>query len=347
MARPHTLAEIAEMVHGTVRGDQSVRVHGVASIESATPSSITWITNRKYATHLDSCRAAAILAPTDFGPTPMPAVLCDALDAAVGRTINLFAPEIPSPPPGLHPTAVVDPSARVADSACIGPHVTVESGASIGERSVLHAGVHLGADSHLGADCRIWNNVVIRERCRIGDRVVVHPNSVIGADGFGFFHAQGRHHKIAHGGGVIIDHDVEIGACCCVDRAKVGDTRIGPGTKIDNLVQVGHNVQLGANCLLVSHVGLGGSATIEDDVTLAGYATVREHRVVGSGAMVLARSTALTDIPSGAVVSGLPARDHKRRLRVQAATERLPELIRQVKALESRVQQLETPANHP
>ncbi len=346
MTESRTLAQIAELVGGTVRGDPSICVDNAAAIRSAASTSITWITNPKYATDVASSRAAAILAPADQGPTPMPAILCHALDAAVGMVINLFAPPSPSPPVGVHPSAVIATETDIAPDVAIGPFVVVDAGASIGARTIIHAGVHIGAAARIGNDCRLWNNVVVRERCTLGHRVTIHPNAVIGADGYGYFLAQGRHNKIAHGGIVTIGDDVEIGACTCIDRAKLGETIIGAGTKIDNLAQVGHNAHVGENCLLVAHAALAGSVTLEDYVVLAGHAGVAEHCVVGKGTVVSSFTAVAHDVAPGTVLSGSPARVHRKRLRAIAAGEKVPGLIRNVKRLDERVDRLESAADN-
>jgi UDP-3-O-[3-hydroxymyristoyl] glucosamine N-acyltransferase len=358
--RPYTLDEIAERVGGAIRPEgagashqagaarsESTGLTGVAPIDSAGEGSVTWISDVRYEKYLPGCRASAILAPVDFGATPMPAILCDNMAASVGRLINLFAPETPTPPVGVDPKAHVDPSAKLGDGVRIGPFVEIAAGASVGPGTALHSGVYLGAGVEVGADCRLWNGVVIRERCRAGDRVEIHPNTVIGADGFGFFRDPdlGQAVKIAHYGVVEIESDVEIGACCCVDRAKIGVTRIGRGTKIDNLVQVAHNAKIGENCLITAHSSLAGSAVIEENVILAGYAGVREHARVGRGGVVLAHSVVTKDMPEGCVVGGIPARDRRSGLREMAAAQKLPELLRTVKDLKRRVDQLENSAD--
>lgn len=339
-----TLAAIAEAVGGTVRGDPSVWVDGVASVRDAGPTSITWITNSRYGADIPASRAAAILAPQEYGSTPMAAILCPHLDSAVAWVLDAFAPPIPAVN-GVHPTAMVDASASLGANVGIGPYAVIAAGVVVGDGTTLHAGVRVGAHSRIGGCCRLWDGVVVRERCEIGDRVIIHPNSVIGGDGFGFFFKDGRHHKITHGGTVIIEDDVEIGACCCVDRAKLGATRIGRGTKIDNLVQIGHNARVGANCLLVAHASMAGSSTLGDGVVVAAYSAVLQHVTVGAGATVLGYTAVLKDVAAGAKVSGMPARDRGWRWRLEAALGKLPELLKQFQNLESRVRRLEPTAD--
>jgi len=340
-----TLAEIAELVGGQVRGDATTNISGVGTLTSARQGDITWIVHKRYAAQLEQSRASAVLVPTDFGPTALPAVLCKDMERAVIGVLGAFAPPVPGPATGVAPTARVAPSAVLGNGVAVGEHVIVEADARIGDNTVLHAGVFIGPEAAVGCDCRLWNNVVVRERCEIGNRVIIHPNSVIGADGYGYEFYEGRHHRVPHVGRVTIGDDVEIGACSTVDRSKVGSTIIGSGTKIDNLVQVAHNVKVGENCLLCAQVGVAGSTTLGDGVVLGGQAGTRDNIVLHAGVMVAACSCVGQDVPAGIKVMGMPAVDSRRFLRESASMRRLPDLVSQLRDLASRVQELETAAN--
>jgi len=245
-----TTSELATIVGGTLDGDGNVRVIGVADVGEAQPNEASFVTNPKYADKVASSRAGVLLVPVDFGRTPMPAIRCQGLERAVASLLGAFAPPVVKPASGIHPTASVHRTATIGPDSAIGPFVQIEADVRIGASVVIHAGCYIGRGTSLGDRCFLWPNVVVRDGCRIGNRVMIHSCSVIGADGFGYYFEEGRHHKVPHIGGVIIEDDVEIGACSCVDRAKFGFTVIGRGTKIDNQVQVAHNVRLGEGCLL-------------------------------------------------------------------------------------------------
>ncbi|NLE60613.1 MAG: UDP-3-O-(3-hydroxymyristoyl)glucosamine N-acyltransferase, partial [Planctomycetes bacterium] len=244
MSKSYPLAEIAKWVGGVVRGDASTRIAGVAGLDDADSSQIAWLADERYTPQLTNSKAGAVIVPKHFGATSMPAILCDDPSLAISAVLEKFAPLIPRPAPGVHPTAVVSPSAKLGRDVAVGPCVVIGDNAVVGDRTVLHAQVFLGPDVRIGSDCEFWPGVVIRERCGIGNRVVIHPNCSIGADGFGYQYVGGRHVKIPQIGGVEIEDDVEIGANSTIDRAKFGVTRIARGTKIDNLVQVAHNVRI-------------------------------------------------------------------------------------------------------
>lgn len=341
MSRGLTLAELAKVAGGVVRGPATVRVRAVAGVREAGPDEITWVSHEKYAGRLAGSRAGAVVVSAQFGETPMPAILCEDAELGIARILAALAPDVPRPAAGVHPSAVVDASATIGEGAAIGPLCVVGANASIGNGTVLHGQAFVGANTVLGESCELWPGVVVRERCRLGNRVVLHPNVVIGSDGFGYRFSKTRHEKIPQTGTVEIEDDVEVGAGSCVDRAKFGATRIGRGTKIDNLVQIAHNVQIGPNCVLVAQVGIAGSASIGGMVVLGGKVGVRDHVELSDGVQAAACCCISKDVPAGTVVNGIPAVPNAQYLREQAQVRRLPEWSRVLKDLLKRVERLE------
>jgi UDP-3-O-[3-hydroxymyristoyl] glucosamine N-acyltransferase len=270
----------------------------------------------------------------------MPVLIVDHADLAMARVAELFAPPVPRPPVGIDKSAQVAPAAKIADGVAIGPGVYIGPGARIGARSVLHANVYVGADTTIGDSCELFPNVVVRERCTLGNRVIIHACSAIGSDGFGYRWDGQRHAKIPQIGTVIIEDDVEIGSCSCVDRAKFGVTRIGRGSKLDNLVQIAHNVTIGPHCILAGQAGTAGSASLGAGVMLGGQCAVNDHTSMGDRSMLAACSGALSDVEPGQVVSGLPAIPHRQFLREQAALRKLPELRAEVRKLQAELESL-------
>ncbi len=344
----YTIRELAGIVGGSVRGDDSATVTGVADVSEARPDQATWVSSDKYARRVASSKAGVTLVPPDFGCTPMPAILCRRMESAVARLLSAFAPPPARPEAGIHPTAVIHETARIGRNPAIGPHVVIDAEVSIGASCVIHAGVSIGRDTRVGDACLIWQGAVIRDGCIVGNRVTIHPNAVIGADGLGFYFEEGRHQKFPHIGGVKLEDDVEVGACTCIDRAKFGYTIIGRGTKIDNLVQVGHNVRVGAHCVFAGQSAISGSVRIGDYCIFGGRAGVLDNLAIGDGAKFAGGVCVATkDIPAGVTVSGYPAQEHRREMRERASLRRLPVMAEQLKDLMARVERLETSANHP
>jgi UDP-3-O-[3-hydroxymyristoyl] glucosamine N-acyltransferase len=255
--------------------------------------------------------------------------------------VALFAGEKKKPEPGTHPSAIVAPDAFIAADASIGPYVVIESGASIGARTVLGAGCYVGAGARLGEEVLLYPRVTVREECVLGDRVIVHSGTVIGSDGFGFVRDGDVYRKLPQIGTVEIGDDVEIGANVTIDRATTGATRVGAGSKIDNLVQIAHNVQIGKSCIIVAQVGISGSTVLGDHVVLAGQVGVVGHIEIGDGATVGAQSGVSKSVKAGERMFGTPAMPLRQAKRIEASIRNLPELIQTVRALKRRVEELE------
>lgn len=341
-----TLAEIADLLHApTPAGHAQRAVTGMATLAEAGPSDLSFLGSDTYLKQFATTKAAAVIVqkrvklPRD-GSVSTPVFVVDDADLAVARILEHFAPPVPRPPVGRHHAAFVAPSASVGDGARIGANVFIGDDSRIGRNVVLHPGVYVGASVDIGDDCELFPNVVVRERVRIGHRVVIHAGAIIGSDGFGYRWDGTRHAKVPQIGTVVIEDDVEIGSCVCIDRAKFSTTRVGRGTKMDNLVQVGHNVQIGPHCIIVGQVGLAGTVTLGAGVVLGGQSAVRDHVTMGDGSMAAGCSGVAEDVDPKMIVSGLPALPHRQSLREQAALRRLPDLVAQVRKLQEEVEAL-------
>lgn len=342
-----TVAALAERLNAPFEGDGTRALAAIEPLEQAGPAALSWLGNARYQPLLATTQAGAVLVPpgcevraglTVIRVADPDLALCDAL--------RMLGPAPVRVPPGVHPSAVVDPSAKVAGAA-IGPFVQVGAEAVVEAGTQLHAGVYIGEHVRIGRDCIIWPGVVIRERVSLGARVVVHPNTTVGGDGFGYLQRAGQHVKIPQIGTVVIEDDVEIGANTTIDRARSGQTRIGRGAKIDNLVQIGHNCDIGPGSVVVAQAGLSGSVKLGKGVVLAGQVGVVDHIVIGDGAVVTAQAGIMKDLPGGKVYGGSPARDQVPYMRQLALIERLPELQKQIRELNKRVHELESAAHDP
>jgi UDP-3-O-[3-hydroxymyristoyl] glucosamine N-acyltransferase len=335
-----TLGILAKAVDATLDGDPDRVVTGVASLESAGPDEISFLTDARYHDRALASRAGAFLAPLDASGLPAPTLRARAPQRALIDLLLMFHPPV-RPPAGIHPSAVVSPGARIDPSAAVGPLTVVESGAVIGRSAWLHALVYVGADVEIGDESEVYPQVVLREGVKLGRRVIVHAGAVIGADGFGYVQDAGEHRKIPQVGTVLIEDDVEIGANTAVDRATVGATVIRRGTKIDNLVQIAHNVEVGERSIIVAQVGISGSTRLGQGVVLAGQVGVADHVTVGDGAMVGAQSGILFDVAPGEKLAGSPARPILQMKRIVVIEGQLPEMARKVRELERRLERLE------
>jgi UDP-3-O-[3-hydroxymyristoyl] glucosamine N-acyltransferase len=327
------LGELAARVGGRVVGDPQRPLSGIQPLSSAGPEHLSFFTDPRLRAEAEASAAGAILTAPSIEGLRQDLLVADDPGLALVELLRLFHPE-PAAPPGVHATAVVAEGARVAASASIGPYVVIGEGAEIGDGAVLHPFVCVGAGARIGAEAILHPHSVLYPGAVVGDRVVLHAGVVIGADGFGYIVRRGRHVKVPQVGAAVLEDDVEVGANSAIDRATLDETRIGAGTKIDNLVQVGHNVRVGRASILCGQVGIAGSATIGDGVVLAGQAGVTNRITIGDGARVAGKSAVFDDVPAGAQVAGIPAAEASRWRRQVAILRRLPELRKRLNALE-------------
>src|SRR3974390_423389 len=340
------LRDVAEKLGCRLEGDGGTEITGVGGIDHASAGQLTFLANRRYSPLLKTTKAAAVLLEEgvalqrEEGLTPLAALRTANPYLAFAHAIELFY-SAPTYLPGVHSTAVIASSANIGTGAHVGPYCFVDEGVEIGEAAVLHSFVTIYGGAKIGSNFFAHAHAVVREGCRIGDRVILQNGVVIGADGLGFAkRADGTWQKMAQSGPAVIEDDVEVQANACVDRATVGETRIGHGTKIDDLVLVGHAAQVGANTMLGGQVGLAGSTRIGESCILAGQVGTAGHLTGGDGAVITAQSGVPNDVPARALYSGYPAVENRQWLKMMAALNRLPELQRRVQALENEIEQM-------
>jgi UDP-3-O-[3-hydroxymyristoyl] glucosamine N-acyltransferase len=330
---PFTAAEIARQIGGEVVGDAKAVLKGFAPAEHARAGDLTFAENEDYFARAEQSAATAIIADDRFKSAKKILIRVPNARIAFAKAMALFFPE-PTYAAGIHPTAVVATSAKVDPTAYIGPHCVVGERVKIGAKSILQAGNFIGGDSKLGEEVNLFPNVTLYPRTEIGARVRIHAGTVVGSDGFGYVLDNGVHRKVPQIGNVIIGDDVEIGANVAIDRGALGPTVIGRGTKIDNLVQIGHNVELGEGCIVISQVGISGSTKLGKYVILAGQVGLAGHLKIGDQVTVAAKSGVMHDIPDGGKWLGIPAQPDKQTKRQLIAIQHLPELLRRVAELE-------------
>lgn len=330
------LREIADFIGGQILGNPEIDIKGVSSIKDAQKGDITFLADKKYINDSYSTKASAIIVRDEIKGLPASMLVVDNPHFTFAKALELFYKK-PFNPLGISDKAIIGSNVHFGDDVSIYPMVYIHNMVSIGNRSIIFPCAYIGDNVSIGDDSVIYPNVTIKENVKIGKKVIIHPGTVIGSDGFGYVQEKERHHKIPQVGGVMIEDDVEIGANVTIDRATIGNTLIGSGTKIDNLVQIAHNVKIGKNCLIVAHVAIGGSVEIGDGVVLAGQVGVRDHVKIGNGVMVGAQSGIGHDIPDGQVFSGSPAIPHKTWLRSQSIYTKLPEYIKRLQELERKV----------
>jgi UDP-3-O-[3-hydroxymyristoyl] glucosamine N-acyltransferase len=332
-----TLQELAKMSGGEVVGDPSLQITGAASLGEAVPGEISFYSDPRYGTSLRKTRASAVFVPADFAESIATAQIRVANPIKVFEQVVLkFAPKPTAFAAGIHSSAVVDPSARLGERISIQPHVVVEAGARIGDDTIIGAGSYVGHETVIGSACLIYPRVTIRERTRIGSRVIIHSGAVIGADGFGFEMVAGQHKKIQQLGIVQIDDDVEIGANTTVDRARFGRTWIQQGVKIDNLVQIAHNVVIGKDSVIVAQTGISGSTRVGERVTMAGQVGIVGHVEIADGSVIAAQSGVSKSVPGG-VWFGYPAAPIEQTKQQIVWIRRLGKLFARVKEIEKKL----------
>lgn len=338
MAVALKLSELAQWIDGDiVRGGLDLSLTGMAALDAAGPQDVSFLGNEKYHGQFLETQAAAVIVPrgvTD-GPETTALIAVDNPTLAFSTVVRHFVAISRSFVPGVHPRAFVDPTVTLdPEKVCVHPGAVIMAGAVIGDGSEIGPNSVIGAHVVLGNDCHIMANVTVRERCLLGNRVVLQPGVVIGSDGYGYQFSDGKHVKIDQVGIVEIGDDVEVGANTTIDRARFGKTIIGEGTKIDNLVQIGHNVEVGKHTLIVALTGISGSTKVGNYVTIGGQVGTAGHLTIGDKAMLAARTGVSVSIPGGQTYSGTPARPYNEEMRNRAIVRRLPKLVERVEAIE-------------
>ena len=332
------LREIAALIDGTLTGDGEIKISGLSNIPMAREGDLTFAVPP----HLDeakNCAASAVLIPLDIENFPKPAIKVADPRAAFAKLLEMFTPKLEIPR-GISPKAHIGDGVKIADDVTIMPFAVVDNGAEIRRGTIIYPHVYIGQHVTIGEDTVIYSSATVREFCKVGNRCVIHSSAVIGADGFGFTTKNGVHTKIPQVGNVVIEDDVEIGAHVGIDRAALGSTIIGHGTKIDNLVHIAHNCKIGANCLIVAQTGISGSTTVGDNVTFGGQVGTVGHITIGGNSVYAARSGISKNMPEGFFGCGFPIQSHSEWLRHQAALKKVPDLIEKVRKLEQMIDKL-------
>lgn len=324
----------------------SKEITGVRPVKTAGENEITFISGDKHKTMLAGSAAGAVIVQKRIKDLNKPQLVVKDVNTALIETLKIFAPELKPVQAGIDLTARIGQNVRIAEGVYIGPYVVIDDGVEIGQNSVIDKGCKIGQSSKIGRNCRLDSNVVIYHNCRIGNNVVIQANSTVGSTGFGYSFIDGEHKLIPHIGGVIIEDFVEIGANCCVDRAKFDNTIIGAGTKIDNLVQIAHNVVIGKCCLIAAQTGISGSCIIGKGVVIGGQVGLKDNIKIGDGAMIGAQSGITQDVPAGHTMFGTPGLETKEEFRIISARKRLPHMAKQIKQLIKRVEKLEASEDH-
>jgi len=338
-----TLKEIAKFIDGELVGNGDVVITGINAIDQAGAGELSFILNAKYENLINTTKASGIIVPKDLKNNyNKPVIKVGNPSTTFSKIIELLLPGRIPRPKGIHSAAIVSPAAKVSKNVALGPYVFIEEGVSVGENTAIYPFCYIGKNTRIGRDCVIYPNVVIREEAVIGDRVIIHPGSVVGSDGFGYdTQKDGTHVKIPQLGTVIIEDDVEIGSCVAIDRARFSKTVIGKGSKIDNLVQIAHNVILGPNCVIAAQSGISGSSVLGRNVVFGGQVGVADHLKIGDFVMAGAKTGISRSFPANTVLFGYPARPADKARKLIASIGLLPKLYERVRALEDKIKKLE------
>ncbi|HOV21741.1 MAG TPA: UDP-3-O-(3-hydroxymyristoyl)glucosamine N-acyltransferase [bacterium] len=339
--------EIAEIVGGKVIGDENIVITGISGIKEAEPGDITFVATNKYKNLLKTTKASAVLVSPEINNTVSTTLIqVENPSLSFAKIMELVGDEPVKFTAGIHPTAIIGENVKLGRNVSIQPFAVIEDNAEIGDNTVIGAAVYIGHYTKIGKDGLIYPHVIIRERVKIGDRVILHPGTVIGGDGFGFATVRGIHHKIPQIGTVEIGDDVEIGSNVTIDRARFDKTYIGNGVKIDNLVQIAHNVKIGDNTIVVAQVGISGSTEIGKNVIIAGQAGIIGHITVGDNAIIGGKAGVTKDVPPNTHVTGFPARDKWEDMRFQVFVRKQPELNERIKKIEEKIENLKKILEH-
>lgn len=339
------LAVLAESLGAEVINPTEIKIKGVNALDAAGESDLSFVSSAEHGARLADSRAAAVLVSKPLENCTRPQLVVDNVDKALIAALHLFAPRL-TPIKGIAKTAVIDSSARIGKNVAVGDFVRIEPGAVIGDNCILSTGCYVGENTEIGENTRLDAGVVIYHNCKIGKHCVIQANCVIGSIGFGYCFIDGRHQLVPHNGGVIIEDAVETGGGCCVDRAKFGNTVIGAGTKLDNLVHIAHNVKIGKCCLIAGQVGLSGSCELGNGVAMGGQVGLADHVKLSDGVMCGAQSGIVTNFPPGEKVIGSPAQEYHQQMKVWVILRKLPDMHRELKELRKKVQELETAKDH-
>jgi len=344
-----TIAELAQRLGAALAGEKvglDAEITGVQPVKAATGQDLTFVADRKHEGAAKKCGAGAVLVSKPIDGLAIPQLVVENVDAALIEVLGYFAPRLAPPAEGVDASARLGENVRLGPGASIGPNVVVADDVEIGANTVLGSSCYIGEGVKIGSDCRLDSHVVVYHQCTIGNHVILQAGVRIGAIGFGYSFLDGSHRLVPHNGGVVLEDFVEIGANTCVDRAKFGNTMVGAGTKIDNLVQIGHGVIIGKCCLIAAQVGVAGSCRLGNGVVLAGQVGLADNIEIGDGAMIGAQSGVMGNVAPGEKLAWTPAVDVKEAVRAVAYILRLPKFSQQLKRLTAKVEKLEAAKDH-